>query len=309
MSGKANFDDLMNEVVSRDGLDSVRPAVEKELLHYDILFALQSEGMLNNLVFQGGTALRLCHGSKRYSEDLDFVGGLDFANAQVKDIKAILEDHIGSRYGLECYIKEPKTARDAPSPDKITVDVWKVVVVTSPEHTDLPRQKIKIEVANVPAHTSEVQILRPNYDFLALGYDTIRMQTEQIHEIMADKVEAFPNMILSHIRNRDIYDIGFMRQKGVKIDPDLIRRKIHDYKVEDYEKKLAIAIERLPEIIESESFRKEMQRFIASQNLDRTIEDPQFRSYLARNVGDAFLEVRKHLYPRPEDAEHLKFQM
>lgn len=39
---------------------------------------MMREGFFSSLVFQGGTSLRLCHGSPRYSEDLDFAGGTSF---------------------------------------------------------------------------------------------------------------------------------------------------------------------------------------------------------------------------------------
>lgn len=51
--------------------------IERELLHYEIPQALEAKGLLEMLVFQGGTCLRLCHGADRYSEDLDFAGGPD----------------------------------------------------------------------------------------------------------------------------------------------------------------------------------------------------------------------------------------
>lgn len=39
---------------------------------------------------------------------------------------------------------------------------------------DLPKQKIKIEVANIPAYSRMPQTLRLNYDFLPDGYsDTL----------------------------------------------------------------------------------------------------------------------------------------
>ena len=53
----------------------MRPVIEKEILHYDILFCLDQAGLLKDLVFQGGTCLRLCYGANRFSEDLDFAGG------------------------------------------------------------------------------------------------------------------------------------------------------------------------------------------------------------------------------------------
>ena len=55
----------------------------KEILHYEILFALNQSGAAALLTFQGGTSLRLCHGAPRFSEDLVFVGGHDFASADM----------------------------------------------------------------------------------------------------------------------------------------------------------------------------------------------------------------------------------
>src|SRR5260370_27855654 len=47
----------------------------KEAIHLHLLSALSDVGVLGHVVFQGGTALRLCYGGERYSEDLDFVCG------------------------------------------------------------------------------------------------------------------------------------------------------------------------------------------------------------------------------------------
>ena len=47
--------------------------VFKEYLHYFALDYLFKKGMFSDLVFQGGTALRLVYNGLRYSEDLDFV--------------------------------------------------------------------------------------------------------------------------------------------------------------------------------------------------------------------------------------------
>jgi predicted nucleotidyltransferase component of viral defense system len=56
---------------------AARPAIVKELLHYDILLSLSQSDVAKHVTFQGGTALRLCYGGQRYSEDLDFVCGAD----------------------------------------------------------------------------------------------------------------------------------------------------------------------------------------------------------------------------------------
>jgi len=73
-----DFNGLVELAMKRPGLAAMRPVVEKEILHYDIFQALDTAGLLRGLVFQGGTSLRLCRGSQRFSEDLDFAGGKDF---------------------------------------------------------------------------------------------------------------------------------------------------------------------------------------------------------------------------------------
>ena len=71
---EVDFDALVDRAMRDPHVAHMGPVIRKELLHYDILFCLGRSGMLDNLVFQGGTSLRLCYGSRRYSEDLDFVG-------------------------------------------------------------------------------------------------------------------------------------------------------------------------------------------------------------------------------------------
>lgn len=146
----------------------------KELLHYDILFSLETAGLLDQLTFQGGTSLRLCYGSPRFSEDLDFVGGRDFTRKQLDPIRECIEYYIGQRYGLEVTVKEPKELKYEREYADLKIDKWQVSVVTAPEHSDIPQQRIKVEVANIEAYSRQPRALQMNYDFLPDGYgDTL----------------------------------------------------------------------------------------------------------------------------------------
>ena len=118
----ANFAALVDKAMSLSGRGHMRPVIEKELLHYDILFSLDKEGLLDILTFQGGTSLRLCYGSPRFSEDLDFAGGRDFAGRQMAKMKESLEHYIGARYQLDVWVKEPGELRADPDHDGVTVD-------------------------------------------------------------------------------------------------------------------------------------------------------------------------------------------
>ena len=80
MIEQTDFMTLVDQAMSLPGRAKMRPVIEKELLHYDILFTLDNKGLLDKLTFQGGTSLRLCYGASRFSEDLDFAGGRNFAS-------------------------------------------------------------------------------------------------------------------------------------------------------------------------------------------------------------------------------------
>ncbi|NHZ88165.1 hypothetical protein F2P45_03870 [Massilia sp. CCM 8733] len=110
---RKDFGELVNLVMANPGLSAMRPVVEKELLHYEIFQALDAEGLLNDLVFQGGTSLRLCRGSDRFSEDLDFAGGVNFNAASMQKIMECVEKRIGARFGLTVVVSnKPATGRD-----------------------------------------------------------------------------------------------------------------------------------------------------------------------------------------------------
>jgi len=121
---RENFKSLVELAMRADGYSHMRPVIEKELLHYDLLFALDKEGLLDRLTFQGGTSLRLCYGSARLSEDLDFVGGKDFVTSHLEDMKNCIENYVGKRYGLEVSVKEPSEMEKEKNYQDIKVDKW-----------------------------------------------------------------------------------------------------------------------------------------------------------------------------------------
>lgn len=296
-----NFNELVDIAMQQPGRTAMRPVVAKEILHYDIFYALDAAGLLRNLVFQGGTSLRLCRGSNRFSEDLDFAGGRDFTSQKMESIKACLEKHIGARYGLVVDVKEPKEMATLPDYENVRVDKWQVSVETSPERRNIPRQRVKLEISNVPAHTSELLPLRQNYDFL-LGYGQVLVNVETIDEILADKLVAFPAAV-KNIRYRDIWDIAWLRQQGAKLDPALVERKIEDYHIEGYAQLLDDAIDRLPGLIGGKPFVDQMTRFIDANTLARTLREPKFAEYLKSTVGQVLDAMAVHLNEVRDDAD------
>ncbi|MCG8465671.1 MAG: nucleotidyl transferase AbiEii/AbiGii toxin family protein [Xanthomonadales bacterium] len=278
-----NFDALVARALADGNVAHMRPVVEKELLHYDILFSLEKEGMLNDLTFQGGTSLRLCHGANRFSEDLDFAGGKEFSAAQLAEMKECIEAYIGGRYGLEVIVKEPSQLKKDPKYTDLKIDKWQIAVVTSPERKDIPRQKIKLEVANVPAYTREPLPMGANYDFLPDGYEDTLIMTETLDEVMADKLVSLP-ATQNYVRNRDIWDLSWLKQQGAQIREDLVQQKLNDYGIEGYEVMLGTMIGRIPEIVAGNQFKDEMRRFTPSNIFERTLGQEKFEHFLVKNI-------------------------
>lgn len=304
---RQDFNELVGLAMAQPGRAAMKPVVEKEILHYDIFHALDKAGLLKDLVFQGGTSLRLCRGSSRFSEDLGFAGGKNFTSSTMQPIKACLETYIGARYGLHVEVKDPKEMALAPEYEGVKVDKWQISVETAPQQRNLPRQKIKIEIANIPAYTRELVPLRANYDFL-LGYGSVLVNTESLDEVMADKMLAFPAST-KYIRHRDIWDLAWLVQQGAKLNPALVDLKIADYKIEDYPGLLRSAIARLPEIVSSKPFKDQMLRFIDSETIAKTLDNPQFLTYLVKTVSGLFSTMASHLTDQPTDGEETTFKM
>lgn len=315
---KKDFDVLVEKVIKqRASLSTMRPVVEKEILHYDIFKALSDEGLLNSLVFQGGTSLRLCRGANRFSEDLDFVGGKDFNFDSVSKIKQCIEAHIGDRYGLPVTVKAPKARVADGKLETVHIDRWMVTVQVSPAKSDLPSQKIKMEIANTVAYTNELVSLQNNYDFLDYP-NPIVVPTESLSEVLADKIVAFPRSLFNKdgspaadgsglVRHRDIWDISWLLRNGATLNPQFVNAKINDdYEVSGFAALLKNAEQRLPLIVAGEDFMNQMVRFIDADTLKETIHKPDFVAQMQADVISMFSSMAPQLVSKPEPAAKIK---
>ncbi|WP_311064716.1 nucleotidyl transferase AbiEii/AbiGii toxin family protein [Halomonas sp. DWK9] len=278
-----DYEHLVARAMEDPARKAMRPVIEKELLHFDILYALDREGLLDALTFQGGTCLRLCRGSPRFSEDLDFAGDRDFKREDFLRIKECIEEYVSRRYRLEVMVKAPKELRDDPRYADVRVDKWQVAVVTAPMRPDIPKQRIKLEIANIPAYTREAHAIQVHYPFLPDGYSDLLVVTESDDEIMADKLVSLVNT-KKYVRHRDIWDLQWLKQQGATPNLDLLQRKLADYSVEGYSAKARGMMERLPSIISGTDFHAEMTRFLPTDTLARTLDNPRFASFLSREL-------------------------
>jgi len=301
MIEKVDFANLTTRALQDSDQWQLRPVIEKELLHYDILFGLDRAGLLEGLTFQGGTALRLCYGSTRLSEDLDFAGGRDFSKTNLMGIKECLQDYVGHRYGLAVEVKDPKPPKsEAKSKMGPSVSTWQLSIITAPARPDIPRQRIKFQVANVPSYSAVPRALNINYDFLPDGYGDTLIMTETLEELMADKLVSLVNsnrfiedasIESGFIRYRDIWDLRWLQQKGAKPNLEWVANKVRDYGIQNYPEKVSGLRSQLPSIIRGDRFRQEMTRFLSQDAIGRTFDRPAFSDFLVAQIDELLLPL------------------
>lgn len=284
------FDQLVDEALrNRRELASLRVVVEKELLHHDILRVLSSSGMLAGLTFIGGTCLRACYGSNRLSEDLDFTGGADFNRDSLAAMGQSLIFSLKTKYGLEIDVSEP-------SREQGDVDTWKLKVQTRPGRKDLPAQRINIDVCAIPSYQSRPMMLLNPYG-VEMGAGGLILQAETREEIFADKLVAFalrPN----RIKNRDLWDMAWLHQQGVKPQLDLISQKLKDHKT-DSEQFLNLFDARCAQLNTDPKvaleFRREMQRFLPAELVIKTVNQSIFWEFITQLVDALSIQTRQAL--------------
>jgi len=275
------FDQLVNEALrSRTDLTSLRPVVEKELLHHDILREMSEAGLLIGLTFIGGTCLRACYGSARLSEDLDFTGGSDFKKSDLAELARVLTERLQTRYALPVSVSEPvKTGGN--------VSTWKLTIETRPGRRHLPAQRIHLDICAIPSHDPRPMMLRNLYG-IDLGTSGLILQAQSREEILADKIIALA-FRENRIKNRDIWDIGWLTQQGIELPARLIPIKIRDHQRENAEFVTVLTgrtASLKTEPATREDFMKEMRRFLPAATVRDTIEKEAYWSYLAELVGD-----------------------
>lgn len=287
------FEQVVNEALrSRAELTSLRPVVEKELLHHDILREMSEADLLSGLTFIGGTCLRACYGSLRLSEDLDFAGGSDFQWSELAELARVLVDRLQTRYGLPVSVSDPvKTGGK--------VSTWKLTIETRSGKKHLPAQRIHLDICSIPSHDPRPMMLRNLYG-IDLGTSGLILQAQSREEILADKVMALA-FRENRIKNRDLWDIAWLTQQGIELPAKLIPLKIRDHQREEAEftallKERIASLKTQPEM--RKEFLKEMRRFLPSATVRDTIEKEAFWIYLTQRVEDFGREAMSALKNR-----------
>ncbi len=165
--------------------------VVREYIQNLFLSYLYQQDRSEQILFKGGTALRLIHESPRYSEDLDFTGFV----IKEKDIETILKRTLVAvnREGIDMKITESKsTSGGYLSIIEGTAGEWK------------PRILINVSLRPKTVEKEAVLITNPFMPpYLVFSLPENQMVLEKI------------NALLKRKKPRDFFDLYFILRKGI----------------------------------------------------------------------------------------------
>lgn len=152
----------------------------------------------------------------RFSEDLDFTAGERFDELPWDSLARDMGGRLSERFGTDVRVKEPRLKRF--NDGGTSMARWTVSVDTAPERLDMPFQRLKIEVASVPSHTSEMRRVATVLEPERPASPTVACQS--LVEIAADKLVSFADTE-RYIRYRDLWDLPWIAAQGAS-DRDLM---------------------------------------------------------------------------------------
>jgi predicted nucleotidyltransferase component of viral defense system len=202
-----------------------------ELFQLILLQHLYARPESEHLVFQGGSAIRWCHGGERFSEDLDFVTLLDRTSLEklMRSVETPATRESIAHFGpgrltvtprgrrdegtVWRSVFEPQTARD-----RITVKVECERLKKGARLETEPRVLGMQKAVSYLIGASEFRIPRPN--------SVLVVETPE--EILSDKVRAL--LERPYLKGRDIYDAWHLRDRlRVPVVRKVIERKFSCY--------------------------------------------------------------------------------
>jgi predicted nucleotidyltransferase component of viral defense system len=195
-----------------------------EAFEMEVLQRLRSKGLLGNLVFGGGTMLRLCHEMPRYSLDMDF---WFYKEVEYDVFYHQLENLIGQKFDVTDMQNKFYS---------ILAEIRKM--------EGMPRLKIEIRKTLAPGGSTEEKIaFSPHFPTQVL----VRGFT--LNQMFRNKVAA----LVDRGEIRDGFDLEFLVRRGVDLDLNEDNKKkiikiLQGFRKRDFSTKLGSVL--LPEVRE-----------------------------------------------------------
>ena len=199
-----NFSQIMD--FAKDyGLPSTKKrGIIREYLQSKVIESIYRHKVSKELIFIGGTSLRLIRGLDRFSEDLDF-DLLDISFSEIeKIIEKILADFKKER--LEVFLYKNKTGKKT----YLEMRFKNVLQALGLSNNQEEKLMIKFDFEKFWKKEDREIIFLNRYGFVT------NVVTLNINQILVQKIYAYLNR--RQTLARDIYDIVWLKSRGAKVD-------------------------------------------------------------------------------------------
>lgn len=212
------FDEMVEQYHPQN--DAERTSVQREVMQKMALAGLNRGGFFDHAAFYGGTCLRIFHGLKRYSEDMDF--SLTEKNDQIhieNYFQAIVDEFKTVGMPVEIVKKDKKSFGRVESAFlKEDTEAYDIKFQTR------KMMKVKIELDTNPplCFSTEQRLVMQPYSF------TVRCFT--LPDLYAGKMHALVYRAWQRrIKGRDWYDFEWYVRNRVPLDFKHLQERIREF--------------------------------------------------------------------------------
>ncbi len=261
--------DLIRRELDRVPQPHLKRLALAEILQHLTLQSLSRHGAFQNLVFTGGTALRLLYRTNRYSEDLDFSllhsEGFEFQTL----LEKVAKDLKLQGLGCEVYPRKEKTVR--------TADCRFPGLLKEFNLSDLPEQKLtlKWEIDTRPPKggKTEVELVTTPISYAVTVFDLPSLFALKLHALFFRRYR----------KGRDVYDLVWYLGRGVMPNLKLLNNAIRQTQgggSEIKEREFPGWVEDELEAVDWKAVRLELERFVLDPNELEHLKFPKVKSLL-----------------------------
>lgn len=227
-------------MLTKDELETYKKYADPYLTEKDYLQEIILRGIYTNrrstrsFVFKGGTALSKFYFSDRFSEDLDFT--LIKTDETVDHVDDLIEEVRGRLFYPAEFIKKPSTNEFGTVSAEIGIE--------GPRYNKKPStlQHIRLEI-NTTSKLAHAPIQLPRQQVYS-DMDTYIGTVMDKREILSEKFRAIMSRGRHH-KERDLYDINFLTEKGVLPERSEILQKLGEANMQFSEQMLLSEIDKI----------------------------------------------------------------
>ena len=212
----------------------------KEYLQYPILNFIYNNKKYKNMIFTGGSCLRICFDLPRMSEDLDFdLGKNDWKKFNIEELANDIRKYLKRDFLLDVKIKIQGNKRIY-----FKFPILKDLGLANNSESDFLYVKVEPTETRFANPKIEIQsIFKYGYNFIVRRYSLNFLMTGKLQAIFSRKWFAGKKEGEVDIKGRDFYDLYWYLEKGVQPNYPNLKSSIGINGEKDLFKKLKNRIE------------------------------------------------------------------